>query len=198
MEKRLKSLKTKKHILQAAENCFAANGFDSSGIAEVCEKAGVSKGAFYHHFESKEALIIELLNQWMKKLDRYLEIADSNSEDAVNFFYNIEKISIPAFTEAGEQLPVFLEIWIKSIRDEKLKGKTIDSYNKYLQFFSKKIKESIKKNDIKNIKPDVASRMIIALIIGMLMQRLLDPENFNLKKVSKGCLSIIFKGVGKK
>jgi len=198
MEKRLKSLKTKKHIIQAAESCIAANGFDSSGIAEVCKKAGVSKGAFYHHFESKEALIIELLNQWMKKLDRYLNIADKNSRDALDFFYNIERISTPVFSEAGEQLSVFLEIWIKSIRDEKLRGKTIDSYHKYLQFFSKKIKESIKKNDIKNINPDVASRMIIALIVGMLMQRLLDPGIFDLRKVSKECLSMIFEGVGKK
>lgn len=198
MEKRLKSIKTKNNIMKAAEACFSENGFDLSGIAEVCERAGVSKGAFYHHFESKDALIIELLNQWMTKLDRYLEIASKSSEDSLDFFYSIERISKPAFSEAGEQLPVFLDLWVRSIRDERLRSKTIGSYNKYLQFFSRKIQESIDKNEINDINPDSASRLIIALIIGMLMQRLLDQENFDLQKVSEECLYMIFKGVGNK
>lgn len=44
------------NILNAARHCFAAHGIHVS-VDEICEKAGISKGAFYGYFESKDAAI---------------------------------------------------------------------------------------------------------------------------------------------
>lgn len=44
-------------ILDAAQGLFLARGYDATTIADVIAAAGVSKGGFYHHFASKEALI---------------------------------------------------------------------------------------------------------------------------------------------
>ena len=38
---------------------FAENGFENTSIANICSKAKVSKGLVYHHFKSKEAILIE-------------------------------------------------------------------------------------------------------------------------------------------
>jgi TetR/AcrR family transcriptional regulator, repressor for uid operon len=48
------------HILDVAEQCFAANGFHRTTTADICRKAGISAGALYGHFDSKEALIAGL------------------------------------------------------------------------------------------------------------------------------------------
>ena len=47
----------REHILDAAERCFARNGFHRSSIHDICKEAGVSPGALYVYFDSKEALI---------------------------------------------------------------------------------------------------------------------------------------------
>ena len=48
-------------ILDAARKLFAANGFDATSIDDIAAKAGVAKGAVYHHFESKEEIFTRVL-----------------------------------------------------------------------------------------------------------------------------------------
>ncbi|MBL8588987.1 MAG: TetR/AcrR family transcriptional regulator [Methylobacteriaceae bacterium] len=45
------------HILEAAEACFARAGFHRTTMQDICREAGVSPGALYLYFASKEALI---------------------------------------------------------------------------------------------------------------------------------------------
>jgi TetR/AcrR family transcriptional regulator, repressor for uid operon len=45
------------HILDAAERCFARAGFHRTTMQDICREAGVSPGALYIYFNSKEALI---------------------------------------------------------------------------------------------------------------------------------------------
>jgi AcrR family transcriptional regulator len=47
---------TRSAIVQAARGCFAAKGFHETSIDDIQNAAGVSRGAFYHHFESKAAV----------------------------------------------------------------------------------------------------------------------------------------------
>lgn len=57
---------TRQKIIDSAVALFNELGYGETGLADVLERAGVSKGAFYYHFESKEALaraIIDLFDQ---------------------------------------------------------------------------------------------------------------------------------------
>src|SRR5262245_65834051 len=47
----------REHILDAAERCFARAGFHRTTMHDICKQAGVSPGALYVYFDSKEALI---------------------------------------------------------------------------------------------------------------------------------------------
>ncbi|MGE3247593.1 MAG: TetR/AcrR family transcriptional regulator, partial [Beijerinckiaceae bacterium] len=44
-------------ILDAAEVCFASSGFHRTTMQDICRRAGISAGALYIYFDSKEALI---------------------------------------------------------------------------------------------------------------------------------------------
>ena len=47
----------REHILDAAEQCFGRAGFHRTTMHDICKEAGVSPGALYVYFDSKEALI---------------------------------------------------------------------------------------------------------------------------------------------
>ncbi|WP_342250817.1 TetR/AcrR family transcriptional regulator [Sphingomonas sp. OTU376] len=49
--------KRRMHILQAAAHCLFERGLLATSVDDVCAQAGISKGAFYSHFPSREALI---------------------------------------------------------------------------------------------------------------------------------------------
>lgn len=62
---------TRKAILDAAVRLTKEGGFDRLNVRDLCAAAGVTTGAFYHHFSSKD----DLLTQGFSSLDVYLEEA---------------------------------------------------------------------------------------------------------------------------
>jgi AcrR family transcriptional regulator len=53
--------KSRERIVEAARQLFRKRGFDGASIDQVMHRAGLTRGAFYAHFESKEQLISEVL-----------------------------------------------------------------------------------------------------------------------------------------
>ncbi|MGN6101053.1 MAG: TetR/AcrR family transcriptional regulator, partial [Devosia sp.] len=47
----------RQELLDIALKLFATRGYDETSVNDVIEAAGLSKGAFYHHFSSKEDLM---------------------------------------------------------------------------------------------------------------------------------------------
>ena len=67
---------TEQAILQAALELARANSFDKISVRDICQRAGITTGAFYHHFRSKE----DLLSRGFAPLDRYMEQALAGHE----------------------------------------------------------------------------------------------------------------------
>ncbi len=51
-------------LLQAALRLIRAKGYSATSVDELCAAAGVTKGAFFHHFDSKEALAVAAAGHW--------------------------------------------------------------------------------------------------------------------------------------
>lgn len=51
-------------LIAAAIATVRYKGFSATSVDEICQAAGVTKGAFFHHFASKEALAIEAAGAW--------------------------------------------------------------------------------------------------------------------------------------
>lgn len=57
MKQEEKSMLSKEKILNAAGEVFSQKGFDAATMQDITEKSGLSKGAIYHHFKSKEEIM---------------------------------------------------------------------------------------------------------------------------------------------
>jgi TetR/AcrR family transcriptional repressor of nem operon len=51
-------------LIEAARGLVRHKGFAATSVDELCAKAGVTKGAFFHHFPTKEALGVALVDDW--------------------------------------------------------------------------------------------------------------------------------------
>src|SRR3954447_11063534 len=57
---------TRKRILEAAGRRFKEEGIDGAGVAAVMTDAGLTNGAFYAHFKSKEDLVANVLAEQLR------------------------------------------------------------------------------------------------------------------------------------
>jgi AcrR family transcriptional regulator len=67
-------------ILQTAALLIATSGLRTS-LQEIADAAGILPGSLYHHFESKEAILVELLRRYHDDLDRIAEHAQGRLDD---------------------------------------------------------------------------------------------------------------------
>ncbi|MFF3542812.1 ScbR family autoregulator-binding transcription factor [Streptomyces platensis] len=82
-----RAIRTRRLILEAAASVFDDLGYDRATIAEVLERAGVTKGALYFHFASKEQLALAVLDEHV------LDIA-----------VEPQKIKLQEFVDSGQVL----------------------------------------------------------------------------------------------
>lgn len=68
---------TRRHILDAAAGCFAEHGYRGISLNDIVRESGLTKGAFYFHFPSKEALALAVFHDkqehWVGKIMQALE-----------------------------------------------------------------------------------------------------------------------------
>ena len=71
--KQARAVQTRASILRAAAEAFDEFGFAGASINQILKRAGVTSGAMYHHFESKEALARALMNAQPETIVPWLE-----------------------------------------------------------------------------------------------------------------------------
>ena len=193
MQKR--SLETQERILAAANTLFSSNGYEKTGVSQICQAAGVSKGAFYHHFPSKHNIFMTLLQQWLEKLDKIFLAIETTSEDVPAAIHAMAASTDMILTESQGQLSLFLEFWEKSIRDEKVWEETKEPFLKYFRYFSLLIKKGIDQGTIAPVDPASAARALIGLATGTILQGMLYPQDANWNEEMQKGIDIFLKGL---
>jgi len=102
----------KKIILDTALKLFAGQGYASTSISLIAEKAGISKGLMYNYFKSKEELLkIIVLNL----IDEIIELLDSNhdnqlsEEEALQFFDDYFELLM----KRTEEMKLYLQLTVQ-------------------------------------------------------------------------------------
>ena len=192
---RARAEETRERILAAAEDCFAHYGYDATGVAEICQRAGVSKGAFFHHFPTKQAVFLELLERWLAKLNEQLAPLRAGGSTVPDALLQMAGMAKQAFELARGRLLLFLEFLSKAARDPKVWQATITPYRHLRAFFAEMIEAGIAEGTLRPVDPDAAANAILSLAIGLVLQAAMDPEGANWGQIAKGSMQVLLRGI---
>jgi AcrR family transcriptional regulator len=82
----------KQLIMEKALELFAKQGFETTSVQQITEHCGISKGAFYLSFKSKDELIIALIDHFMMKFTSDIDYIVRNTKDdqlLSEFYYSV-------------------------------------------------------------------------------------------------------------
>ncbi|MEU5860720.1 MULTISPECIES: TetR/AcrR family transcriptional regulator [unclassified Nonomuraea] len=69
------------HLVKLAAELFARKGFQATTVREIADEAGILSGSLYHHFDSKETIVDEVLSTFLDDLiARYRAAVDNNAD----------------------------------------------------------------------------------------------------------------------
>jgi len=73
--------RTKRFILETAKRLFVEKGYFNTSMRDIAREVGVSTGALYHHFESKEEIAGEIYRETVERIKERLEGALLEGKD---------------------------------------------------------------------------------------------------------------------
>lgn len=190
-----RSEETRTNILDASIRLFATQGFERTTVSEICTQAGVSKGAFFHHFPTKQDVFLQVLDNWLAVLDVQLKDLIASSSSVSDGLVQMAAISRDVFNQSNGQLGMFLEFWDQSRHDPEVWKVTVAPYRKYTQLFASYLRKGIAEGSIEQVDPDVAARTIVAMAVGFLLQNLMDPQATDWENTVVNSMTLLLNGL---
>jgi AcrR family transcriptional regulator len=95
---------TRGQLLKAARAAFAEQGYAETGTPEIVARAGVTRGALYHHFADKSALFAAVVEAEHAAVAQSIEAAgDANTDDPVAALLAGSEAFFAAMSDAGRR-----------------------------------------------------------------------------------------------
>jgi TetR/AcrR family transcriptional repressor of uid operon len=166
--------KRRDQILDAAERCFARNGFHSTSMQMICREAGVSAGALYIYFPSKEALIAGICERDRAEfLERFSELASAD-----DFLGALDKVAAHYFIEEEvEKIALTVETGAEATRNHDVRKMMLECDRAIGESFSGHLGQLARSGRIDPVLPpeDVA-KLLQVLGDGLMWRRAIDPD----------------------
>jgi len=193
-----RSEETRTHILDAAYRLFSQEGYDATGVAELCAAAGVSKGAFYHHFPSKQAVFLALLETWLEHLDHAFAAARQSASSVEQAVVNMAGMAGSVMNSTDVHPVILLEFWMQAYREPAVWQAAMAPYRRYQRYFGSLVEDGIAEGSLRQVDPDLAGRVLVSLALGLLMQAVFDPQAIDLAHEARQSLEILMNGLGRR
>ncbi|MCM3598798.1 TetR/AcrR family transcriptional regulator [Metabacillus idriensis] len=188
--------KKKRHILESALKAFGEKGFQLATIDDIVAESGLSKGAIYNYFKSKEEIYLQLMQKRTEeniaKLKNTFQESRNSKEKLHQFFNNYAEIELSQKWQ--RMIGVHLEFWIHSGRDEELKQVMTDRYdNVYQALLIEIIEEGIRQNEFKKeTDPSLVSSMVWGTIDGICLHYSVIGGSYPYQKQIRSLEEMVF------
>jgi AcrR family transcriptional regulator len=190
-----RSEETRARILDAAVRRFAIAGYNAASVDDICADAGVSKGAFYHHYPTKQAIFLALMQGWLGMID--LSMTAVREDTVPETLLKMTNLLPGVFAAAENRLPMFLEFWLQASRDEKIWNAVIAPYRQYQEHFSQLVEDGVAEGSLKPVDSHAAAQVIVSLAVGLVLQGVLDPHSADWEKTARASMQILMNGLAR-
>lgn len=197
-KRKVQGAETKKRLYEIAEKLFAQHEFANVSVEDITDEAGITKGAFYVHFASKDELIALLIADYAARADMdykvFLETLPSDMPTSDVLLTLIEKIADVLMNKIGcnNMKKVYQMMLAGTIETEAVKGYSRDIYTLFYSILEKGIWRGELK---KGLPVDVLSQHLVMAIRGISYEWCIRYPDFDLKEQSMEHFRLLLEGI---
>jgi AcrR family transcriptional regulator len=188
----------KQRIVIEGLRLFLQKGFRNTTINDIINAAGVSKGAFYWHFQSKNELLETIIEEFEKTfLDKAIDAVTKNRGTFLNKFKYYHKYITEFALHHKELCMGFMTISAELAGNETdLEQKIKRVYEKHRDFLKNLVTIGKKEHFLKeSLDADMAAHIIMAINHGMLLEWYMNQSSIDSQLLAKTYREIILTGM---
>ncbi|MBF0096833.1 MAG: TetR/AcrR family transcriptional regulator [Magnetococcales bacterium] len=151
-------------------------GYGDVGVQELCDSAGIKKGAFYHHFPSKQALTLVMIEEMERQIHaRILEPAFARDVPPVERLRRFFRRSHAVQVEAKEKTGCVLGCPFGNLalelgnREDEVRRALEGVFKRIIAVFHAALQEALDTGELQGINPEQTARALLAFQEGILM-----------------------------
>lgn len=181
MKQSERTARTRARLLRAARKVFGRRGYHAASLAEIAGEAGVSKGAVYHNFKSKEDLFLALLDERLEERIRDLEAVfagSERSEEATEAQVQEAALhAIDTLKQSHEWRVLFLEFVVHAAREREFAAAFADRVKRMRSALASVITERTQALGVElEVSAEQLAIAINGLGNGLAIESLVTPE----------------------
>lgn len=169
-----KTNKRKQRIIDAAMETLKSNSIEEVSMRKIAAVAGLTTGAIYHFYHSKDELLLDVMKQQLHFTTRLYETIHSQTEkkDSAEILAEINNEVLHRIKKVEEQ-KIHVRFFSNVIKGEcKIRGEYIENYNKMIAATANLFEDAFSLQDHGYHKA-IAS-ILVAAIDGIAMQQALE------------------------
>ncbi|MEA4872658.1 MAG: TetR/AcrR family transcriptional regulator [Synergistaceae bacterium] len=197
-KRKLQAIKTRQMIHQSATRLFAEHGFENVTVEEIAAGAGVSVGAFYHHFKGKE----EIFTIFYKTLDEhyvryYEDVICSHDFTLLRATEKLEKFMLYTIEISASQGADYLRIFYPyMLRDPELSNSMINMERAIFIIVGEIVDEGEKKGEfIKGLNSTQIACDLVKIARGCLVYWCMNNGREDIRASSANLFHYYLKGI---
>ncbi len=97
----------REELLRIAADLFASKGFRNTTVRDIADAAGILSGSLYHHFDSKESMVDELMRTFQAELFAAYDEILASSDDARTKLERAVRLSFDTIERRGAEVAIF-------------------------------------------------------------------------------------------
>jgi len=189
---------SREKILQSAVQLFLGEGYEATSVNDICKHAGVSKGSFYHYFETKQVLFLSLMENWSSRVMQSVLgepiTEDSNAKDVlIQMPYQFNM----AFAAVPKGFPILVDFWRQAMAEPAIWKTAVEPYRYFTGFFMRFIETGQLDGSIrKDINSETLARLLVAIAMGYLLESAFDSDKADWPAFTSEGLVLLLEGIG--
>lgn len=187
---------TKDKIIHVALKLFVHHGYHGTSINHITQNVGITKSAFYSHFDSKGQLLLRIINEYESRyIDQLIQVVSKYPGDAIGKLNHAISFS-SRFAVKNLELCLFLDFLTSELNaDVDFLPPLKKVYDKYQAFVSDIITLGIKEGIInRELDPALAALTFIAVHHGVLHHWSLNRHQLDGRQYVKTFRKILIDG----
>lgn len=143
----------KQLIMEKALELFAKHGFEATSVQQITEHCGISKGAFYLSFKSKDELILALIDHFMMQITSDIDYIVINTKDDEELLYQFYYATFDSFHKHSDFAKILIKEQTQTFNQEFMLK--MHYYNRLIQNIILSLLERLYGDEVKQTKFDL-------------------------------------------